>query len=113
MDKGEKAQQIIGTILGLILIPVLIGWGMKASERKAEKYPWSVSFFMGENLTDSKKNEFKTLEECREWAQKKADRQNLEEGKWDYECGLGCEYVDQSVSGGRQVQTYECSDIKK
>lgn len=113
MDKGEKAQQIIGTIIGIIAIPLLIGWGMKATERKAEKYPWSVSFYMSGNIQDSKLSEFKTLEECREWAVKKAERMNLEDGEWNYECGRGCKYTEQKIEGGQQVQTFVCTEIQK
>lgn len=114
MDKTEKTQQIVGTVIGLIAVPLLIGWGMKLSEKKAEKYPWSVSFYINDILKDSsKRSEFKTLEKCREWAKEKAEKMDLEEGKWNYECGRGCEYTDQSIEGGRQVQTFECVEISK
>lgn len=105
--------KIAKAIAGIMLVGFLINWGMKAQERKEEKYPWSVSYFVGGTLKDSKKSKFETLQECREWAQSKAEGQKLKEGEWDYECGRGCEYVDQSISGGRQVQTYECSEITK
>ena len=113
-SKWEKITQVIGTIIGIILIPVLIGWGMKSQERKEEQYPWSVTlYYPKDNIYDSKNSKFKTLEECREWVLEKADKINLEEGMWDYECGRGCTYTDQSIQGGQKVNTYECTEISR
>ena len=113
-EKGEKVKQVIGTIIGIMLIPVLIGWGMKSQEKKAEQYPWSVTlYYPKDNIYDSKNSEFKTLEECREWALEKADNLNLEEGMWDYECGRGCTYTDESIQGGKEIHTYECVELSR
>ncbi|MDD4382352.1 MAG: hypothetical protein PHE21_03350 [Candidatus Dojkabacteria bacterium] len=87
---------------------------MKSQEKKAEQYPWSVTFYYPKDIiNDSKRSKFKTLEECRQWALEKADNLNLEEGTWDYECGRGCTYTDQSTEGGQQVNTYACEEISR
>ncbi len=113
-SKSGKAVQVIGTIIGIIAIPLLIGWGMNREEKKAAEYPWSVTFYYPkDNINDSKQSGFKTLEECREWAQEKADRLNLEDDSWDYECGEGCKYVDQSIEGGQKVNSLVCTEIAK
>lgn len=66
-DKPGKATQIIGTIIGLIAIPVIIAIGMNLDKSKVGKYPWSGTFFYPINtISDSKRSEFKTVEECRE-----------------------------------------------
>lgn len=107
----DKIVQVIGTILGIILIPVLIGLGMSYSRKHDEEYPWKSSFFYiaTEHIIDSK--DFKTLEDCREWSLKKVE--DYGEENVDYNCGRGCTYTDQSVSGGKKVNTYGCLELTK
>jgi hypothetical protein len=109
---SEKLQQIIGSCLGLILIPVLIGLGISMQEKHDEKYPWRATFYINDSVKDDN-NELKTLDECRAWANEKAEKMDLKEGEWDYECGRGCEYSDDSIEGGRRVKTYSCIEITK
>jgi sulfatase maturation enzyme AslB (radical SAM superfamily) len=108
----EKTTQIVGTCLGLILVPVLIGLGMSAQEKHDEKYPWLGTFYMYGNV-ESDNNELKTVEECREWANKRAESKDLAEGEWDYECGTGCKYADDTIKGGQQIKTYNCAEVTK
>ncbi|MBI2356740.1 hypothetical protein HYV12_01680 [Candidatus Dojkabacteria bacterium] len=116
MEKGYKIIQVVGTIIGIILIPYLIGLGMNFQKSRAEKYPWSGSFFNrtyseANQLTDSKRNKFKTVNECQTWAKEKAEWYDLKEGEWDYECGKNCEYKDQGITGGKRIETFECEEI--
>ena len=87
---------------------------MRSEEKKAQEYPWSATFYYPLNtISDSKRSEFKTVEECREWVIKKADTLNIQEEEYDYECGRDCTYTDQSIEGGKRVNTYECVEITK
>lgn len=105
-------MQVLGTCLGLILIPVLIGLGMSAQEKHDEKYPWRGTFYMNGSVNDDN-DELKTLEECRAWANDKAEKMDLSEGEWDYECGRGCKYTDDEIKGGKQIKNYACVEITK
>jgi len=96
----------------MILIPVLIAVGMSLQEKHDEKYPWRGTFYMYDRVNDDN-DELKTVDECRAWANEKADKMDLEEGEWDYECGRGCEYSDDSIEGGKQIKTYNCVEITK
>lgn len=112
---SEKASKIIGTIIGLILIPVLIGLGISCQRKHDDKFPWKGTFYRGINaerriLSDS---EFKTLEECRAWSVVQADHNDLKEGEYDYSCGTGCSYKDDTVTGGKQVKIFECTELTK
>lgn len=110
----EKATEIFGTCLGLILVPVLIGWGMSLSEKHDEKYPWKASIFTAankSNIIDSK--DVKTIEECRIWANEKAGKLRYDEGEWDYSCGRGCKFQDDKISGGKETHIYSCAEISK
>lgn len=113
-NKFEKILQTVGTLIGIIAIPILIGWGINMQKQKAEKYPWSVTFFYPKDtIYDSKRSGFKTLEECREWAQTKAGKLNLKEAEWDYECGTRCEFTDETIKEGTEIHQYECEEITK
>jgi hypothetical protein len=114
---SEKATQIIGTCLGMILIPVLIALGMSAAEKHDEKYPWRGSLYSvdqdgGKRIIEDN-DELKTVEECRSWANERADRKDLEDGKWDYECGSGCTYEDDEIAGGKRIKNYGCTTVTK
>lgn len=52
---------------------------------------------------------FKTLDECKQWAYDTADGQELEDGSWDYECGIGCEIKDT----GFQFRKWSCENVTK
>lgn len=56
-----------------------------------EKEIWTGYFYpTAENLDIFRTSpQFKTLEECRDWAQSQTGYPNQ---TWDYECGLNCEF---------------------
>lgn len=115
---GEKALKLIGTVIGLALIPLIIGWGINRQKKNAEMHPWSGSFYnvtysKANQLTDSQKNKFKTLEACKIWVQDKATWYDLKEEEWTYNCGKNCKYVDQVISGGKRIQTLECEETSE
>jgi hypothetical protein len=108
----EKITQVFGTCLGLILVPILIGWGMSLSKKHEEKYPWKASlFYKSGNVIDSK--DVKTVEECRNWATDKARGMSMKDDAWDYSCGKGCTFNDDKISGGKEIHTYNCAEMSK
>jgi hypothetical protein len=54
--------------------------------------------------------EFKTLDECRNWAEEMADSQGRTDTNWDYECGKGCklasDYKDLSENHPEMIREY-------
>lgn len=62
----EKVLRVIGTIVGIAIVPILIGWAISLSEQHEKEYPWKASIFLTSNtnnIIDSK--DVKTLDECR------------------------------------------------
>jgi hypothetical protein len=102
-------------LVGIIFVGFLINLGMEKKEEYDNKYPWYGSIWYG--TADSKSifddKQFKTLEECREWAKKHEESKNLKEGQWDYSCGTNCSFSDQGISNGRKINTFECSVLTK
>ncbi len=75
----------IGTLIILIIILTIIF--------KSDK--WSGYFYPNkDDLTHWVESPviFKSLEECRDWAQNKGADLNIDPMQYDYECGLNCEY---------------------
>jgi hypothetical protein len=110
----EKIIQVIGVIIGLILIPVLISWGMKLSKKHEEEYPWKASIFLisdTANIIDSK--DVKTVEECRMWVTDRASILAYKDDEWDYNCGRGCKYKEDNIAGGKEVHSYECEELSQ
>jgi len=102
-------------ILGIVFIGTILSIAMNKDKEHDREYPWygSVWYIYTDSISVFDNKQFKTLEECREWAKKQAETKNLEDGKWDYSCGNNCSYTDQSISGGRKINTYECKDLTK
>lgn len=58
---------------------------------------WSGYFYPNkDNLSEwvESDSKFKSLEECRNWANNKAIELKLDITQYDYECGLNCKYKD-------------------
>lgn len=115
----EKLKEVGGKTLGCLLTIVIIGlaiyFGMRWQANRDAKYPWVGTLY---KVTDEERDireddRFRTLDECRNWALERADYFEWGEGEWDYECGTGCEYTDQSVIDGKDVHTYECDEVTK
>ncbi len=110
----EKILRVIGIIIGIALIPVLIGWGINNSEQYARDYPWKASIFLTankNNIIDSK--DVKSLDECRAWVNERTKNFAYKEGEWDYSCGKNCKFSDDTISGGKRVNKYVCTEITK
>lgn len=61
------------------------------------KDEWSGYFYPDRNNLSTwieSDSEFKSLNECRNWANNKAVELKLSNTEYDYECGLNCEYKD-------------------
>lgn len=64
------------------------------------------------DLTQSIKSsqEYKTLENCRDWAEEMADSQGRTDSNWDYECGSNCrlskDYEDLSKNHPELLRQY-------
>ena len=99
--------------IGIIFVGFLINLGMEKDEEHDLKYPWFGSMWYVGSHSIIDDGQFKTLEECREWAKKEAEKKNLKEGNWDYSCGTNCSFSDQGISNGRKVNTFECTKLTK
>lgn len=102
-------------VLGIILVGFLLNLFMNKDKEYDQEFPWFGSIwntYSGSNSPFGDK-QFKTLEECRSWAFDLKEKKSLKDGQWDYSCGTGCKYTDQSISNGRKVNTYECSELTK
>lgn len=110
----EKVLRFIGIIIGIALVPILIGWGISLSEQHEKEYPWKASIFLTSNtnnIIDSK--DVKTLDECRTWVKDRTANFAYKEGEWDYSCGKGCKFSDDTISGGKRVNKYLCTEVTK
>lgn len=112
---GKGCLTLLKGIAGIALVGVILAIAMNKDKKHDEEYPWygSIWYVYTDSTSVFDNKQLKTLEECREWAKKQAENKNLDEGKWDYSCGYNCSYTDQSISGGRKINTYECLDLTK
>ncbi len=110
---SEKILKVIGTILGIVAVPLLIYFGMKISANHDEKYPWKGSFYkiVDEENVIIDSDDFKNLDLCREWAFDWADYYGYVDGEYDYTCGTGCEYVEDNIESGKQIKKYDCQEL--
>lgn len=121
LSKKKKVAKACLTVfqyfIGILFVGFLINLGMKKDEEYDMKYPWYGSIWYITSGTSSKSifddKQFKTLEECRQWAIKHKESKNLKEGTWDYSCGTDCTFSDQGISNGRRVNTFNCLTLTK
>jgi hypothetical protein len=117
-EKAIKTGTVIGSIFGtLIVIGMFIGIGYLAFiliKGAIAPRPWKGIFFPDANNTSysSVTKDFKTLEECRAWANKEAEDSSLSAGVWSYECGKNCKFNNKE-SLGNIIDTYDCEEISK
>lgn len=113
----KDLHMIVGYTLGCIIgIGILIGIGYLGFillKDVIAPRPWKGMFFpdAGKSSYSSVTKDFKTLEECRAWANNKAKGSSLSAGDWSYECGKNCKR-DNKESLGTFV-TYDCELISK
>jgi len=118
LEKANKIGTIIGTILGTIIgIGIVIGicyLGFNLLKGVFEPRPWKGMFFPDASNTSysSVTKDFKTLEECRAWANNEAKDSSLSAGVWSYECGKNCKWNNKE-SLGNIIDTYDCELISK
>lgn len=104
-EKVIKIGTIIGSIIGIgIVIGILIGigyLGFNLLKGAFEPRPWKGLFFPDASDTSytSVTKDFKTLEECRAWANNEAVDSSLPVGAWSYECGKKLQMEQQKISG--------------
>ncbi len=116
-EKATKIANTIGTILGVILaigILISIGYlGFNLLKGVFAPRPWKGMFFPDASKTGytSVTKDFKTLEECRVWANQEAKDNSLSAGVWSYECGKNCKLNNKKSIG--TLNTYDCELISK
>lgn len=109
---------IVGYTLGCIIgIGILIGIGYLGFillKDVITPRPWKGMFFPDASNTgySSVTKDFKTLEECRGWANNEAEDSSLSAGAWSYECGKNCK-LNSKNSLGNVIETYDCELISK
>jgi hypothetical protein len=117
IEKANKIGAIIGTCLGIIIgIGILIGIGYLGFillKDVIAPRPWKGMFFpdAGDTSYTSVTKDFKTLEECRAWANNEAEDSSLSAGDWSYECGKNCKWNSKESPG--TIDTYDCELITK
>jgi len=92
----------------------IIPWHELAKKKDAE-FPWKGAFYRivdgSQSLTDS--NDFTTLEECQQWAVDRAEYYDFQESEYDYSCGTGCTYDEDTIVFGERTKTYNCTELTK
>lgn len=105
-------SKLLGLIVAIALIALLIYFGMTWQRSRDERYPWKGTFSKISETTPSKESdEFKTLEECKAWAADRASDLGLSEGQWEFSCGSGCEFTDDTIVSGRRIRNYDCDEL--
>lgn len=105
----------MGVVIGIAFIVGVLALAMKIQKNHDEENPWKGVFYkiVDELPEINDSSDFKTLEDCRKWANEKADKAGYKEGEWDYSCGTGCTFKDDTVSGGKKIKNYDCSELTK
>ncbi len=100
---SEKLQKFIGGVIGVLII---IG-GIALILNYIESRPWKgmIDLNSGKQLN----KDFKTLEDCREWAEKEAKKLDLAIADLNYKCGLNCQYDNNTPV----VNDYVCSELTR
>jgi len=111
----EKIYTCLGTLIGIVVVIGLLYLGITWQKKKDQEFPWKASIYKIVNGTNEVRDskDLKTLEECRNWANDQAKKLNYKEGEWDYSCGTGCDYDNNSVVSGKKVNTYKCTELTK
>jgi hypothetical protein len=109
----ETITKLFGGIIGLVVIGLLLSWGMSAQKKKEAKYPWRGSVYNVANdaSTIHDTEQFKTVDECRTWANRRASDLSLNTSTWGFVCGTDCTWKENSVTSGRQIKQYECTEV--
>ena len=106
----KNCGQVLGGCLGIILLGAIVGFLMNR-----EKNAWTGLFYdtPGSTYTSTVKKNLKSVDACRTWAQKEADKRNLADGAWDYDCGTGCEIESTPADRSQNLSHYVCAETTK
>jgi len=113
----KDMPMIVGYSLGCIfVIGIVIGIGYLGFNLLKDAFaprPWKGMFFPDASKAGytSVTKDFKTLEECRAWANNEAEKESLSADVWSYECGKNC-IINSKKSLG-DYSTYDCEMITK
>ena len=106
MTGKERLSQIIGTLIGLVIVAAVDYFGFMLFKKIYTK-PWMGMYYDNpEATTSTVTGSFKSFEDCRAWAIDQARGKSF--GTWRYTCGYKCEFVRDVLAG----DTYECEEIR-
>jgi hypothetical protein len=122
-EMSEGLQSCLGIIIilaccgGAYAIPLTRGWmtsawGWASSTFFAEK-PWKGVYYAEAASSVAKDKNFKTLQDCRAWANDQADRDNKEPGEWDYSCGYKCKYTSDPLRRASPGFNFDCEQVTR
>ncbi len=115
-DLKEMKERAVGLLVLIVLIGSFIVFGMFMQKRQDSEEPWVGT------ITESTKSQnpavlasdrFKTLEDCRAWANSYTSTKELREYSINYSCGTDCTYSTQTYNNANKVDIYECQIIKQ
>lgn len=111
-DKKQTFKGNLQTCFGYIVgtVVIILGASFFINKDKNEYMGMFYSTDEPRSVYEFKKG-FKTLDKCREWARELAEDNDLSEGDWDYDCGIGCMLSSDSYSPS--VTTYDCATLEK
>lgn len=100
---SEKSKKFVQRVFSVIII---IG-GIALILYYIQSHHWKGMI----NLNSDKQliKDFKTLEDCREWAEKEAKKRDILIADLNYKCGLNC----QNDNNTAVVNDYVCSELTR
>jgi len=101
-------QSCFGYIVGFALI--ILGANFFINKDKSEYMGMFYSTDEPRSVYEFQKG-FKTLDKCRDWAKEQAEKNNLKDGEWDYDCGIGCKLASENFDPS--VTKYDCAKLEK
>lgn len=105
--------KLLSGIFGIAVVVGLIAWGMSAQKKHDDAYPWkgAVLSLANEQRTIVDSKDFKTLQECRTWANKRLSDLDYTSTTGSFSCGTGCTWTNDKIVGGKRVNQYECTEL--
>lgn len=111
---SETKQKILGGILFVIVLCVLLAIPSTRAWMKNTFFPekpWLGLYYPDAQSHLAEDKTFKTLEECRQWANGQSRGRPL--GEWDYSCGYKCEYTRDMLRQQKPGFEFDCETVTK
>lgn len=106
----------IAIIIGLVIFGSSF-YIYYVGQQKSKEYPFTGTLFRENSFSGGvvidDNNNLNSVEECRAWAAEAAEKLNLSDSEWDYECGIKCVYAEKYSIGSQRSSYYNCQEVTK